>query len=476
MRFIVKVSSESFIKSRSVRSWHITQLRRNIARVLSPIDIKVQVRAHWDRLEVDCAEASIEACRRRMGDVPGIHSILAVDSCNLPEENPLDYLAQQAVDRYADKLEGKSFAVRCRRAGQHDFRSLDVERHAGAALLEHSTDSRVQLKNPDVTVTLEILRDRAYFVREKFPGLGGYPLGTQGAALSLISGGFDSSVASYQMMRRGCRLHYLFFNLGGTAHSLGAQQAAYYLWQKFGCTHSSRFYSISLDRFVADLMQLPDPTFNGVLLKRAMLRVGDVVANRLRLSALVTGESLAQVSSQTLHNLSVIDEGADHLIIRPLITTDKSDIIATAEKIGSAIFAQNMVEYCGIISKKPTVSASLKTVKQLEEQLGDEWFQQALDSAENISVTDIIKHANEQPQVELIRDLSGQQLIDIRATQQPLAQADFHIPFFQLNQQYPNLAQDKEYLLYCDKGVMSQLHAAYLHEQGFNNVKVYRPE
>ena len=475
MRFIVKVSSESFIKSRSVRAWHLDQLKKNVRVVLRRIDPQVRIRGHSNRLEIDCSEALATACQRRLGDIPGIHSILTVESASLPTENTLEFLAEKAVEYYAGVVSGNSFAVRCRRVGDHEFSSLDVDRYVGAALLENSIDSRVKLKQPDVTVSIEILRENVYFVRDKIMGLGGYPIGTQGTVLSLISGGFDSSVASYQMQRRGCRVNYLFFNLGGPAHSLGAQQAALYLWQKFGISHTAHFYSVSLDHFVSELMTLPNPSLNGVLLKRAMMRVADVVANKARISTLVTGESLAQVSSQTMANLSVINEVSDHLVLRPLIAMDKSDIINIAEKIGSAVFAKNMVEYCGIISKKPTVAASLLEVKAAEQQMGDSWFYHALDSVNKVAMADIIKQVNEQPQVELVSEVDEQIVIDIRATDKPLETAALHIPFHQLNKRFETLDNSKDYLLYCDKGVMSQLHAAYLHEAGHMNVKVYRP-
>lgn len=475
MRFIVKISSESFIKSRSVRQWHMKQLRRNIEKILGAIDEKVQVRSRWDKLEIDCSAEYVAACQQRLPDIPGISTILTVDGEDIPEDHPLDFLAEKAIAYYADSLTGKSFAVRCHRTGEHAFKSIDVNRHVGGALLHNSVNSRVKLKDPDMTVSIEILHNKAYFVRDKQTGLKGYPFGTQGTVMSLISGGFDSSVASYLMMKRGCRVNFLFFNLGGAAHSLGAQQAALYLWQKFGSSHSARFYSVSLDSFVSGLMQLPHTTYNGVLLKRAMFRVAEDISSRINVEALVTGESLSQVASQTLANLSVIDKATDQLVIRPLITMDKEDIIHIAEQIGSAVFAQHMIEYCGVVSKKPTVSADLKALEAIELEMGDGWFNDAIDSMSNIAVSDIIERANDNPQVELLTTVDDQTVIDIRATKQPLPQADLHIPFHQLNQQFSTLPQDKEYLLYCDKGMMSQLHAAYLHEQGFSNVKVYRP-
>ncbi|MCL4108341.1 UNVERIFIED_CONTAM: hypothetical protein GTU68_065369 [Idotea baltica] len=476
MRFIVKVSSESFIKSRSVRAWHFKRLQRNIAKVLKMSGIKPHIVVYSDRIGVNCDVSEAEACLQRLAQIPGIHSILTVDAFILPGENPLDFIAKKSLDYYTNLIAGKSYAVRCKRTGKHDFTSIEVERFVGSALMLNSTGCTVKLKKPDVSVSIEVKKDKVYFIRDKKLGLGGYPLGTQGTVLSLISGGYDSSVASYKMMRRGCRVNFLFFNLGGVAHSLGAQQAALFLWQKYGCSHNATFHSVSLDTFVAEIMQLPTAALNGVLLKRAMVKVGEVIANKHKISTLVTGESLAQVSSQTLANLSVIDKATEHLILRPLVVMDKREIIDTAEQIGSAMFAQNMVEYCGVISKKPSVSAPIADIKTIESELGDKWFYDALDSAQKVDVAEIINTLNDQPQVELVRHIDEQVLIDIRATPKPIAEADLHIHFYKINQRFATLPQDKEYLLYCDKGVMSQLHAAYLHELGFDNVKVYRPE
>ena len=477
MRFVVKISSDSFIKSRTVRDWHFKQLRRNVKKILQTIDGRVRVSIDSDRLEVLCGDSMAEACLQRMGDIAGIHSILTVDTFSLPEESdPFEFIAKKTVCYYADAIEGKSFAVRCRRVGKHDFKSVDVERKVGSFLLANSVNSTVKLKSPDVTVSIEIKHHKVYFVKDRKQGMSGFPVGTQDNVVSLISGGFDSSVASYKMMRKGCRVHYVFFNLGGTAHALGAQQAALFLWQKYGYSHKATFHTITLDTFVTQLMQLPSASLNGVILKRAMIKLAGMVANKLKTNILVTGESLAQVSSQTLANLSVIDRATDHLIVRPLITMDKREIIDTAEEIGSAIFAQNMVEYCGVISKKPSVAAPLNEVLEAEKALGDQWFYDALESAESTNVSDIIENLNQQPKVEFIAEPEGYVVIDIRATATPIDEADLHIHFYKLNQQFASLAQDKAYLLYCDKGVMSQLHAAYLHEQGFKNVKVFRPE
>lgn len=476
LRLLVKLSSETFIKSRSVRKWHTKQLRRNIQKILGDIDPGVKVIDLWDRLEIACDPSRASACASRLADIPGINHIETVDGYALPDEDPVGFIAERAVHYYSDKVAGQSFAVRCQRSGQHDFTSPDVNCAVGAVLLQECPGATVQLKKPAVPVYIEILNRRVYFVREKVPGQGGYPLGTQGTVLSLISGGFDSSVATYEMMRRGCKANFLFFNLGGTAHLLGAQQAALYLWQRFGSSAPSRFISVPLEGFVAELAQRSDKGYHGVLLKRAMMRIADQVARKDKTSALVTGESIAQVSSQTLANLSVIDRATDYLIIRPLITRDKTDIMDIAERIGSAVFARNMVEYCGVISNRPTVNADPAKVAEIEADMGDGWYEQAVAGTRVITVAEIIKDLNQQPQVAFVADPAGYQVIDIRAVDKPDPRANLHIPFYQLNQRYPELDANHRYLLYCDKGVMSQLHAAYLHELGYNDVKVYRPD
>jgi thiamine biosynthesis protein ThiI len=155
---------------------------------------------------------------------------------------------------YAAQLEGRSFAVRCKRNGTHDFTSVDVEREVGAALLARSGASCVRLKRPEVTVELEISKNTLFVIAHRHRGPGGYPVGGLDPVLSLISGGFDSPVASYLTMKRGMRTHFLFFNLGGRDHEIGVKEVALYLWQKFGCNQRVLFISVPFDEVVSELL------------------------------------------------------------------------------------------------------------------------------------------------------------------------------------------------------------------------------
>ena len=157
-----------------------------------------------------------------------------------------------------------------------------------------------------------------------------------------MSGGFDSTVASYLTMKRGIKTHFIFFNLGGLAHEIGVKQVAYYLWNKFGSSHRVSFISVPFDDVVTEIFKNVSQPYMGVMLKRLMLSASEKIADSMGIDALVTGESVAQVSSQTLRNLALIDQCTNKLVLRPLAMMSKPDIIDIAYKIGTRRFAESM--------------------------------------------------------------------------------------------------------------------------------------
>src|SRR5690606_25517251 len=174
----------------------------------------------------------------------------------------------------------------------------------------------------DITLTMEIKDQTVYLVEKRYAGLGGFPVGTQEDVLSLVSGGFDSTVASFLAIKRGLKTHYCFFNLGGAEHETAVKEVAWYLWNRFAATHRVKFITVPFEAVVAEILEKVSPSNMGVVLKRMMLRAAERIAKRGRIDALVTGEAVAQVSSQTLPNLAVIDEVCSKLVLRPLITMD----------------------------------------------------------------------------------------------------------------------------------------------------------
>ncbi|MEL0608721.1 tRNA uracil 4-sulfurtransferase ThiI [Vibrio echinoideorum] len=482
MKFIVKPHPEIFIKSESVRKRFTKILERNIRTILQRRTESVAVFNRRDHIEVTSeSDKYFKETLEVLTQTPGIHHSLEVQQSEFKD---LHNIYEQVLERSGALIEGKTFSVRAKRRGKHDFTSIELERYVGGGLNQAVESAKVKLKNPDITVKVEVENEKLNQVIERHKGLGGFPLGTQEDLLSLISGGFDSGVSSYLHIKRGSKVHYCFFNLGGPAHEIGVKQVSHYLWNKFGASAKVKFISIDFEPVVAEILENVEDGQMGVVLKRMFMRAGGMVAERFGIEALVTGEALGQVSSQTLTNLRHIDNVTDTLILRPLINWDKEDIIDLSRKIGTEDFAKVMPEYCGVISKKPTIKAKKGKLEAEEAKFNFEVLEQVIENARVMDIRDIEKESQEQaPEVEQVQAVAEHAIVlDIRSPDEedesPLEIDGVevkHIPFFKLSTQFGDLDQAKEYLLYCDRGVMSRLQALYLQEQGFHNVKVYRP-
>ncbi|MGY6089185.1 tRNA uracil 4-sulfurtransferase ThiI [Avibacterium paragallinarum] len=479
MKFIIKLFPEIMIKSESVRKRFIKILTGNIRNILNKYDDSVAVVKHWDYIEVRSKnEANRALLIELLGRIPGIHHFLEV------EEKPfadLHDIFQQTLQDVAPLLENKTFCVRVKRKGKHDFSSLDVERYVGGGLNQHIASAKVKLSQPEVTVRIDIEDDKMMLVKARHLGLGGYPIGTQEDVLSLISGGFDSGVSSYMLVRRGSRVHYCFFNLGGVAHEIGVKQMAYHIWNRFSGSHKVRFVAINFESVVAEILEKIDNGQMGVVLKRMMVRAASKVAERFGIQAIVTGEVLGQVSSQTLTNLRLIDEAAEALVLRPLITHDKEQIIAMAKEIGTEDIAKSMPEFCGVISKNPTVKAVREKILHEEAQFDFSILESAVQNAQYLDIRQIAEQTEKEVmEVDTVSILGENDVVlDIRSPEEsdenPLQLANAKIqlmPFYKLPSQFAELDQSKTYVLYCERGVMSKLQALYLKDKGFKNVKI----
>lgn len=480
MKFIVKLFPEIMIKGNTVKKKMVSQLNDNLRTLLQRISPDIQQKRFWDKIEVQCAPEQAEAVRRVLTGTPGVEQVLEVMQFTVGKD--LQAIADQVVAVVLPWVAGKTFVVRARRSGHHDFNSFEAERFIGGEIFTRGEALRVDLDHAEVKIEIEIHNEQVNIVTARHPGLGGFPMGSQGELLSLMSGGFDSTIASYLTMKRGIKTHFIFFNLGGAAHEIGVKQVALYLWSRFGASHRVQFVSVPFEAVVAEIFRVTHESYMGVTLKRLMLMAAEKVADQMGIDALVTGESVAQVSSQTLRNLAVIDEATRKLVLRPLATMNKPEIMAMAEAIGTRHFAENMPEYCGVISKNPTINASFERMHREAAKFDLSVLENAVAQAVMLPVDKIVEDVNQAAAVEVVHRLTAEeQVIDIRAVSEqrarPLAGIEvLAIPFHELNQRFPKLDQTKQYLLYCDKGVMSQLHAQYLRDKGFTNVRVYRPQ
>ncbi|WP_435274686.1 tRNA uracil 4-sulfurtransferase ThiI [Psychrobium sp. nBUS_13] len=483
MKFILKFYPEITIKSKSVRKRFCKLLNSNVRNVLRRFDDTVTVQLDWDKLNVNTSNDSDENIARlvdAMQCIPGIAHILQVTQHSFTDVHSIYETVAPLV---ADSIEGKTFCVRVKRAGNHDFTSNEVERYVGGGLNQHYPSLGVKLKKPEHTVKLEVRNNDLFVIAARYEGIGGFPLPAQEDVLSLMSGGFDSGVSSYMMIKKGARTHYCFFNLGGAAHEIGVKQVSYYLWDRFSASHKVKFVTVPFEGVVGEILEKVENSQMGVILKRMMMRAAEQVAKKMKVEALVTGESLGQVSSQTLTNLGVIDKSIDTLILRPLTAYDKQDIINIADKIGTKPFAEVMPEYCGVISQKPTVKAVMSKIEAEEANFDFAVLEKALEDSVMMDIRDIANETKEVvSEVETVSEFGVNDIIlDVRSPDEedenPLEIDGVevqHLPFYKLATKFGDFDQSKQYLFYCDRGVMSKLQALFLIEQGFSNIKVYR--
>jgi len=477
-KFILKFFPEIMVKGSSAKKQMVGQLYNNLLKLFEEVEGEVQVKKFSDKIEVVTPIEQVEKVKKILLNTSGIEQVL--EALQFDNMETIDDIKVQVGKIVTDGLEGKTFVVRTKRSGKHPFTSSDIERTVGGYVLANSKAKGVDLHNPEITVRIELINNQLNIITNKYMALGGYPIGTQGDILSLMSGGFDSTVASYLTMKRGLKTHFIFFNLGGIAHEIGVKQVSYFLWSKFGASHRVKFISVPFDDVLTEIFRSTPETYMGVTLKRLMLMAAEKIAKEMDIDALLTGESIAQVSSQTLRNLALIDQASNMLIIRPLATMNKPDIINMANDIGTRRFAENMPEYCGVISKNPITHGSYKRMAKEAQRFNYEVLDKAVEDSKSIYVDEIIDDITQDAPIEVISTLDGSDyvVIDIRGEEEAIETSceTLNIPFYKLKTDFKKLPQDKEYLLYCEKGVMSQLHAQYLRDsESRENVRVYRP-
>jgi thiamine biosynthesis protein ThiI len=490
MKYIIKISPEITIKSKPVRKQCLLMLKNNIKKHFDFNEIKASISWNWDRINIEWDDDRIS---KVLTCISWIAYFMEVESFLLPEneEEIFDFIFEKAKDFYLDKLENKTFVSRVKRSWNHNFSSIDLERYIWWGLLKFAKNAKVIMKDPDITVKIEVKDKKFHIIKYRIEWIGGYPIWFQDKVLSLISGWFDSWVSTYSMMKRGCEVDYLFFNLWGSAHELWVKQVSYYLWKTFSIPHKkARFITVNFEEVIAELLTKVNHRFRWILLKRFMLKVASIISEN-HYFALVKWDSLWQVSSQTLKNMYVIDKASTNLVLRPLIADNKQEIIDISKQIWTYNFACNMPEYCWVISDKPATWASLEDILAEEENILEEVLTRAIEWRKTEFVKEMMdqykwKEATEIEVVFLPWD--NEVVIDIREEadkkKNPLVLENtevLEIPFFEINHKFKDLDNTKTYLLYCDKWVLSNLHWLYLKDlgaawpwKGFKNIKVLR--
>lgn len=314
--------------------------------------------------------------------VPGVARV----SCGFKCERDIDQMTEAGVAAMAEAQPFASFKVSARRS-HTDFPigSQDMNRIIGGNLSDAYPDAAVRMKDPDVTVGVEVVQNASYVYARSERGIGGLPVGSSGKVVSLLSSGIDSPVASWRLARRGAVVVGVHFS--GRPQTSDASE-----WlvddiakvlERTGCI--GRVYVVPFGDCQREIALAAPPELRVILYRRLMFKVAQEIARREKAGALVTGESLGQVASQTLDNIRCTDAAVELPVFRPLIGTDKLEIIAEAQRLGTfEISSQDAPDCCTLfMPRNPETHAKLPRVLEAEAALPiDEWTRQLADAAE----------------------------------------------------------------------------------------------
>ena len=291
-------------------------------------------------------------------------------------------------DRLPQLLEGRSFdsfRITTNRADKRfPIKSEDVNRDLGA-FVKDLTGAQVKLKNPDVSIYVEITPTKFLVYFDEVKAHGGLPVGVSGKVAVMLSGGIDSPVAAWQMMKRGCQAMFVHFHSYPLVDRTSIEKAVDLVEHLTRHQYESNLFLAPLAEIQKKIILSAPPSYRVVLYRRFMVRITEALARRHRAKAIITGESCGQVASQTLDNIAVVDQSAGMPILRPFIGTNKEEIVDMARAIGTFPISILPDQDCCtlFVPKHPETKANIDTVLRLEEGLSvDELVQEALDNTE----------------------------------------------------------------------------------------------
>jgi tRNA uracil 4-sulfurtransferase len=330
LRPVLVVHYHEISLKRGNRPLFLRHLRRNVERALSDTG-RAAIEQLSGRILVDLeGHPAPEAARDRVAQIFGVASV------TVAYRTPSTLDAMKALlDRL---LEGRSFAsfrITARRAFKtYPMTSVDLNRALGAFVLAR-VPTRVDLEHAEQEIHVEVLPAETYISLDRVEGPGGLPVGTAGTVAALLSGGIDSPVAAWRLMKRGCRVIFVHFHSVPYLPATSQAKARALVERLTAWQYASRLHQVPFGEIQREVVLSVPPPLRVVVYRRLMIRIAEELARRSGALALATGESLGQVASQTLENIARIDEAATLPVLRPLIGMDKLEITAEAQRIGT---------------------------------------------------------------------------------------------------------------------------------------------
>ncbi len=366
------------------RSFFENRLVRNIKQVLEDTEY-VNVHRIYGRILVTLgAQSDIPEIQRRLHKVMGIAHF---ELCRVTEQN------MEAIKNGAlEWIQGREFhtlKVETRRANKRfPLTSPEISADVGGYLLKH-TGAKADMHRPDLVCWIEIVEESAYIYVEKIRGIGGLPVGVSGKVLVMLSGGIDSPVAAWRMMKRGAKAIFIHFYSYPYTDKASLEKTTELVEILAKSNHRTQVYFVPFAEIQREIVTKTPAPFRVILYRRMMVRIAEQIAAQERAVTLVTGESLGQVASQTLGNLKVIEDAASLPILRPLIGDDKEEIVNLAQQIGTfSVSTLPHQDCCSLfVPDHPATNAAIEDVQAAEDALEvDALVEQALKAVEKQTV------------------------------------------------------------------------------------------
>lgn len=387
------------------RKMFVNQLKDNVKRALIPLS-GYHVKGKRDRMYIELSpEADINEIIQRLSKVYGIKSISPVIKIDKNEEK----INQSAIQLSHDFEKGSTFKVDVKRVDK-SFRldTYELQRQVGGAILKENNNITVNVKNPDYEIKIEVRMDAIYIYEKVIAGAGGLPVGTGGKTLLMLSGGIDSPVAGIEVMKRGVTVEAIHFHSPPFTSEKAKDKVIELTRILAECVGPIKLHLVPFTEIQKQINKVVHPRYTMTSTRRMMMRISDKVVHQINANAIVNGENLGQVASQTLKSMYAINHVTATPVLRPLLTLDKEDIIKKAKELGTFETSIQPYEDCCTIftPKNPVTEPDFDKVIKYESVFNfDEMIENAVENIETLTIDQNYKSAKEQSTDSLIKDL-----------------------------------------------------------------------
>ena len=386
MKWLLAISfGEIFLKGKNRPTFFRTAIR-NIERNIKDIGYK-DMYLEGSKLFID---ADLDDFDRLIEEISKVFGIVYISKVLMCEKNMDDiYKASKIVLEDYNDFNNKSFKVRAHRIDKSfPLQSPEIAKEVGSFVLDNFSDLHVDIHNPEIELFVDVSKN-TYVYCKRFKGQGGLPIGSSGSGLLLLSGGIDSPVAGHMIAKRGMKINSLHFHSYPFTSKRAHQKAMELAEILSSYTGNMRIYSINIAEIYKAINENCPRNYTTILSRRFMMRIASKICEKNNYDALITGESLGQVASQTIESVQVIEDSSSFPILRQLIGLDKWEIVERAKEIGS--YEKSIEPYedcCSIFApSKPVTKPRLKFVKLYEEKLDIEKLED--DAIENMEIINI---------------------------------------------------------------------------------------